>query len=146
MATNKDKEISEALKAILKKLGERIEELDCDMYDADSTAETEGEVGSLAASQQLAELLIDSRASTQDKIEGAQELIDIIIEPALRLLVANKEKLGLTDIILYVGGEIDGKPYCDTKMTGEEDTTVEDIIDVFATACARALAGYKKHK
>lgn len=160
MATNKDKELSEALKTILKKLG-HIEGFEwgvacdtdcsvCDRCDAVSPAtseEEEEEKCGIEESQELAELLIDDRASTQDKVEGAQELIDIIFEPTCKLLAANKKKLGITDIILYVGGEIDGKPYCDTTMLGSEATTSEDIMDVFATACSRALDGYgKKYK
>lgn len=145
MATNRDKEISEALKAILKKLGGNVEEVECGVCDADSPVETEEET-SIETSQRLAELLIDDKASTQDKIEGAQELIDIILQPTIELLMSNSKKLGLTDIILYVAGEIDDKPYCDTKILGDAATTSKDIIDVFATACARALNGHKEYK
>ena len=160
MATNKDKELSEALKTILKKLG-HIEGCEwgvacdtdcsvCDRCDAVSPATSEEEdmeKGSIESSQELAKLLIDSKDKTEDKVAGAQELIDIIFEPTCKLLAANKKKLGITDIILYVGGEIDGREYCDTIMTGGKGTTSEDIMDVFATACSRALDGYgKKYK
>lgn len=148
MATNKDKEISEALNDLIKKLGEKIEELEDNILEKEDTPaaseEEDMEKGSIEASQELAKLLIDSKAKVEDKVEGAQELIDIILEPTLKLLAANKKKLGLTDIILYVGGEIDGREYCDTIMTGGKGTTSEDIMDVFATACSRALDGYGK--
>lgn len=153
MATNKDKEISEALNELIKKLGEKIEELEDNILEKEdilATSEEEEEdmeKGSIESSQELAKLLIDSKDKVEDKVEGAQELIDIIFEPTLKLLAANKKKLGLTDIILYVGGEIDGREYCDTIMTGGKGTTSEDIMDVFATACSRALDGYgKKYK
>lgn len=154
MATNKDKEIREALNELIKKLGEKIEELEDNILEKEdilATAEEEEEEdmekGSIESSQELAKLLIDSKDKVEDKVEGAQELIDIILEPTLKLLAANKKKLGLTDIILYVGGEIDGREYCDTTMTGGKGTTSEDIMDVFATACSRALDGYgKKYK
>lgn len=151
MATNKDKELSEALNELIKKLGEKIEELEDNILEKEdilATSEEEDmEKGSIESSQQLAKLLIDSKDKVEDKVEGAQELIDIIFEPTCKLLAANKKKLGITDIILYVGGEIDGREYCDTTMLGNEGTTSEDIMDVFATACSRALDGYgKKYK
>lgn len=153
MATNKDKEIREALNELIKKLGEKIEELEDNILEKEdilATSEEEEEdmeKGSIEASQELAKLLIDSKDKVEDKVEGAQELIDIIFEPTCKLLAANKKKLGITDIILYVGGEIDGREYCDTIMTGGKGTTSEDIMDVFATACSRALDGYgKKYK
>lgn len=147
MATNKDKEISKALNNLIEKLGEKIEELEDNILekeDTPATSEEDEEKDSIEASQELAKLLIDSKAKTEDKVEGAQELIDIIFEPTCKLLAANKKKLGITDIILYVGGEIDGREYCDTIMTGGKGTTSEDIMDVFATACSRALDGYGK--
>ena len=147
MATNKDKEISEALNELIKKLGEKIEELEDNILEKEDTpasSEEDEEKGSIEISQELAKLLMDSNAKVEDKVAGAQELIDIIFVPAIKLLMANKKELGLTDIILYVGGEIDGKPYCDTTMLGDEVTTSKDIIYVFATACARALDGYGK--
>ena len=146
MATNKDKEISKALNNLIEKLGEKIEELEDNILDKEDTPATseEEEKDSIEASQELAKLLIDSKAKTEDKVEGAQELIDIIFEPTCKLLAANKKKLGITDIILYVGGEIDGREYCDTIMTGGKGTTSEDIMDVFATACSRALDDYGK--
>lgn len=154
MATNKDKEIREALNELIKKLGEKIEELEDNILEKEdilATSEEEEEEdmekGSIESSQELAKLLIDSKDKVEDKVEGAQELIDIIFEPTCKLLAANKKKLGITDIILYVGGEIDGREYCDTIMTGGKGTTSEDIMDVFATACSRALDGYgKKYK
>ena len=146
MATNKDKEISKALNNLIEKLGEKIEELEDNILEKEDTPATseEEEKYSIEASQELAKLLIDSKAKTEDKVEGAQELIDIIFEPTCKLLAANKKKLGITDIILYVGGEIDGREYCDTIMTGGKGTTSEDIMDVFATACSRALDDYGK--
>ena len=146
MATNKDKEISKALNNLIEKLGEKIEELEDNILEKEDTPATseEEEKDSIEASQELAKLLIDSKAKTEDNVEGAQELIDIIFEPTCKLLAANKKKLGITDIILYVGGEIDGREYCDTIMTGGKGTTSEDIMDVFATACSRALDDYGK--